>query len=101
MDIKSGTFDKALAIKHLDCELTLLTTRVLALESGAPSANMDAAGRGATLYLGSEFNEKLHLALRAAGYRTKGHLRTASDQELLAVGGVGPTTLGRIRSALK
>jgi len=61
---------------------------------------MDAARRGVNLYLGSEFNEKIHLALAKAGYLSNGALRAASDQDLLAIDGVGPATLKQIRYAL-
>jgi len=86
-------FDVVAKIRELD-------RRVVALESGAPSANLDAGAKGATLYLGSEFSERLHLALREAGYRTNEDLRAASDQELRKVRGVGSSTLKRIRQAL-
>jgi len=100
MDIERGDFDKTQAIRYLAREHRLLTGRVLTLESGAPSATMDASGEGANLYLGAEFNEKLHLALAKAGYLTNDDVRAASDEELLAVGGIGPSTRKRIRAAL-
>ena len=108
MDIVGGNFDKVGAIRYLAREQRLLTAtvgdlaeRVTALESVQPSANMDAAGKGANLYLGDGFSEKLHLALYGAGYSTGISLRVASDEELLAVEGVGPATLAKIRAALK
>jgi len=101
MDIESGSFDKAMAIRRLAREHRLLAGRVAELESGAPSANMDASSWGMTLYLGDGFNEKAHLALAKAGYLTKDSLRAASDQDLLAVDGVGKATLTRIRDVLK
>ena len=39
--------------------------------------------------------------LRAAGYETPGHLAEASDEDLLAVDGIGPKKLAAIREALR
>jgi len=100
MDIEYGDFDKAKAIRFLAREHRLLAGRVTALDGGAPSANMDAGGKGATLHLGADFSESLHLALRKAGYVTNESLRAASNQELRKVSGVGPATLKKIRAAL-
>lgn len=75
-----------------------------ALESVAPSANMDAGGRGATLQPVAEgqryFDKRLTKTLILAGYDTPDKIRVASDQELLAVDGVGRAALRRIRFAL-
>lgn len=101
MDIESGSFDKATAIRYLAREHRLLVGRVAALESGAPSANMDAAVAGASLYLGAEFSEMLHLELVKAGYLSGPDLRAASNKELRRVPGVGPVTLKKIRAALE
>ncbi len=97
-------FDIVTKIRELDRRvdaLECLAPTPVALENVAPSANMDAGGRGANLYLGGDFSERLYLALAKAGYLTNGDLRSASDEELLAVGGVGSATLVKIRAALK
>jgi len=86
-----GSFDVVTKVRELD-------KRVAALESRAPSANMDAGTGG--LYLGVEFSEALHMALVEAGYRSLADLRAASDADLRCVRGVGVATLARIRAAL-
>ena len=83
------SFDIVKKIRELD-------GRVSALESGAPSANMDAAGRGATL---DQLPERLRTALVLAGL-TPHLLRQMSDQDLRAIDGVGPAAVKLIRAAL-
>ena len=53
------------------------------------------------LYLGSDFGENQHNALVEAGFDTNAKVKLASDEELLAVRGIGPAMLRRIRSVLR
>lgn len=57
------------------------------------------AGRGP--YLGPAISQRIHEALWGAGFDTLEKLRAASDEELLAVPGVGRSTLTHIRTALE
>lgn len=82
---------------------TSIAERLLLLE-----AQMDEvlrrleAGVGSTgLYLGPAIPENIHNILINAGYNTPEKLREASDEELLALPGIGKSTLTRIRKALQ
>jgi hypothetical protein len=46
------------------------------------------------------FSRRLVVALLRAGFSSPGAVQLASDEELLAVGGIGPTTLRDIRELL-
>ena len=94
MKIKSGTFDKAKAIMYLDREQKTLAARVLALESAAPSATMDAAKKGATL---DKLPKRLQSKLEAAGFITPHVLGQMTDEELLTIDGVGQAAVKLIR----
>lgn len=50
---------------------------------------------------GGSFEDKLVKSLNAAGYTTLDDLRTLSQDDLLAIEGVGPAAVERIHSALK
>ncbi len=70
-----------------------LQERVTKLEQagGSPAAGKD--------FYSEELNEKIHQALADAGYRTIGDIQQATDEELLAIPGIGPAALRRIREA--
>jgi len=95
MDIEYGDFDKAKAIRFLAREQKLLAGRVAELESAAPSATMNAANKGANL---DKLPNDLRAALEADGFATPYALRQMSDEELLAVKGVGPAGVKKIRA---
>ncbi len=94
MDIESGSFDKAKAIMYLAREHGLLAGRVAELESAVPSATMDAANKGANL---NKLPRDLRAILEANGFATPYALRQTSDEELLAIKGVGPAGVKKIR----
>lgn len=68
------------------------------LQSLAPSADMNAAGRGADMV--SELGPWLVRALALAGYDTVEKLREASDAELREIIGVERIDLQRIREVV-
>jgi DNA uptake protein ComE-like DNA-binding protein len=61
-------------------------------ESGTETAEASAAPASSTPYAD---------ALAKAGYDTDTKIRAASDEDLLAVEGIGPARLAEIRSALQ
>ena len=84
------SFDVVKKVRELD-------KRVAALESGAPSANMDAAVQGATL---DALPKRLRASLEMAGYATPYLLRQMSDEDMQAIEGVGAASVRLIRAAL-
>lgn len=74
-----------------------LKRRVGFLESLAVSANMDASSRGATL---EGLSLKIKEALAGAGLATPELLRQMSDEQLIAVSGIGPAAVRQIRAVV-
>ena len=70
------------------------------LRSLRPSADMDAAGRGADMRRIGDLDPHLLRVLAMAGYDTLERLRAAGDDELLRVAGVDRAALRRIRVAV-
>jgi len=100
MDLKQS-FDLVEAIRHLDLELRTLRAQVAGLRQ---SATMDAPEQGAhdgKPYIGASINQRLHEAIWDAGYKSLQELRKASDEELLAIKGIGKDKLRKLRKALE
>lgn len=58
-------------------------------DAGAPELDVDGV------------SDKQRTALATAGYHTAADIRAASDEDLLAIDGIGETTLSRLREATK
>lgn len=92
MNLQTGSFDIADAIRHLD-------RRLAALERAAPSATMDAAMQGQTLAeMGLE--ARLWTLLERHGFAVPADIAAASDEALLAIDGIGPKSLQQIRETV-
>jgi len=79
-------------------EFQALLDRVKALED-AIGANVKVPTVEHILGVEEVYGEKAAPLLLAAGYKTPYEVRSASDEELLSVDGIGPATLKAIRAA--
>ncbi len=99
MDLKGiaggGSFDSIAAIR-------LLARKVAALESGAPSATMESVAPSATArhVFYRLLDDRAAKALLDGGLDDIESVRKADDGRLLALNGIGPSTLKTIREAI-
>lgn len=106
---KGGAFDVVETVRALAGEVADLKA---GLQLASPSVTMDAGSQGADLAQPGEttlivrdglrglLNDKVVAVLERAGFSTVASIAGATDEELRAVGGVGPVTLREIRELI-